>query len=108
MGMGQVKKGLVAATSVAMGEDSKVLVVGHQDGNATVWHQSGDAQRISWSLQATLPSAHHGWERTRLVALSRDGSVVLACTDDNVVLWRLPTRTSESEAVAPREVRHLH
>jgi len=84
-----------------------VLVLGHQSGGASVWrHREEPDGEKSWHQMETVSGAHHNWESVSHVAISADGLILLACTADNVVLWRLSSPGSSTQP--PEELHHLH
>jgi len=93
------------------GTDLLTLAIGDQTGDVTLWQfqaaggTSASYQR-SWHFLLRLRPAHHDWESVINVAVSEDGSLLLACTSDGVILWRINSLLNGDHAAD--ELRHVH
>lgn len=92
-------------TSLASSRGSPgVLALGHQGGNASVWRYHDGRGGAEWRQAATVRGSHHQWESVTRIAVSDDGRVLITCTEDNVMLWRVPPQ-GEGDAY---QMHHLH
>eukprot|EP00931_Biecheleriopsis_adriatica_P074675 TRINITY_DN48681_c0_g1_i1.p1 TRINITY_DN48681_c0_g1~~TRINITY_DN48681_c0_g1_i1.p1 ORF type:complete len:413 (-),score=101.03 TRINITY_DN48681_c0_g1_i1:8-1219(-) len=91
----------IAAISNLVSNGSVLLATGHQGGVASVW--TLDGIQTPWQRTALVKVAHHDWESVNRVVLSDDGQLLLACTEDNVLLSLLSPNRQE-----PQELHHLH
>ncbi|CAJ1384299.1 unnamed protein product [Effrenium voratum] len=95
--LGPVEEGGPAVSSLSAARDGRLLALGHRGGLVTLRAFEGGA----WLEVARAKVSHHEWETVTLTALSDDGGLLLAASEDNVMLFRL-------EADEVTEVKHLH
>lgn len=108
--MGQVQEDKSKTTAIGMGQGDGlgVLALGHQGGNASIWQFLDGDHQPKWQRIAMFQASHHNWERVDHVAVSSDGHLLLACTEDNVMLWQVPNFQMHQESHQAQELRHLH
>eukprot|EP00929_Paragymnodinium_shiwhaense_P097311 TRINITY_DN59041_c0_g1_i1.p1 TRINITY_DN59041_c0_g1~~TRINITY_DN59041_c0_g1_i1.p1 ORF type:complete len:410 (-),score=66.74 TRINITY_DN59041_c0_g1_i1:18-1247(-) len=95
--------------SVALSDGSGFLALGHTTGNVSLWRYQEPVDKMagSWTLMAMLKQSHHDWESARSVKVSEDGSLILASTEDSVVLWQVDTEDRAVQEDA-QELLHFH
>ncbi|CAL1135650.1 unnamed protein product [Cladocopium goreaui] len=77
----------------------RMMALGHRGGLVSLWQFEGASP---WKEVGQMKVSHHDWESVTLAVLSEDGSLLLAASQDNVMLFSLP---DDNEAV---ELKHLH
>ncbi|CAE8593714.1 unnamed protein product [Polarella glacialis] len=99
--------GASGATAVSLAADrvggTTFLALGHHRGVASLWLLRSEDPSPQWQRTALVKASHHDWESVKQVSVSSDGRVLLACTEDNIVLFSLPSNGDE-----PQELHRLH
>ncbi|CAE7041827.1 unnamed protein product [Symbiodinium natans] len=93
---------LPRATALSRLSSQGALAVGHRAGLASVWRYQ-EQGKPGWALTSTAKVSHHEWESVILTVLSDDSRLLLAASEDNVMLFYLFPAQNE-----PKELFHLH
>eukprot|EP00435_Cladocopium_sp_Y103_P037220 s827_g9.t2 len=77
----------------------RMMALGHRGGLVSLWRFEGASP---WKEVGQMKVSHHDWESVTLAVVSDDGTLLLAASQDNVMLFSLP---DDDEAI---ELKHLH
>lgn len=92
---------LPRATALSRFTGQGAVAIGHRAGLASLWRYKAQG-RPAWTLTTSVKVSHHEWESVTLTVLSDDGRLLLAASEDNVMLFHIPAHDE------PKELFHLH